>query len=71
MIVKLEISSPLNYSQILDQQKFRSMTKKKMSTQDNSPWLLAWLSSEEMQAYIKTDESICKSAGVSSKILHV
>ena len=28
MIVKLEISSPLNYSQILDQQKFRSITKK-------------------------------------------
>ena len=35
MIVKLEISSPLNYSQILDQQKFHSITKK-LSVQDNS-----------------------------------
>ena len=49
MIVKLEISSLLNYSQILDQQKFRSITKK-MSVQDNSSWLLAWLNSGEMQA---------------------
>ena len=35
MIVKLEISSPLNYSQTLDQQKFHSITKK-LSVQDNS-----------------------------------
>ena len=49
MIVKLEISSPLNYSQILDQQKFRSITKK-LSVQDNSSWLLAWLNSGEMRA---------------------
>ena len=49
MIVKLEISSPLNYSRILDQQKFRSITKK-LSVQDNSSWLLAWLYSGEMRA---------------------
>ena len=32
MIVKLEISSPLNYSQILDQQKFGSVTKKNVNS---------------------------------------
>ena len=32
MIVKLEISSPLNYSKILDQQKFRSITKKNVNS---------------------------------------
>ena len=41
MIVKLEISSRLNYSQILDQQKFRSMTKKKCQLRTIAPdfWL--------------------------------
>ena len=37
MIVKLEISSPLNYSQILDQQKFRFITKKKCQLRRIAP----------------------------------
>ena len=57
MIVKLEISSPLNYSQILDQQKFRPITKNcQFRTIAPDFWLDYTV--EKCGHKIKTDESI-------------